>query len=99
MQSDTHFFMVWAQRSPDSIFGGASNPVVRNGVFLCFQNEEKARAESDRLNARSGGSHVHYSVKPTPVQMALPSGRPKQMAADPAFALALSSSPCTVSPR
>lgn len=99
MQSDTHFFMIWAHRGPDSIFGAASNPVVRNGVFLCFQNEEKARVESDRLNARSGGSHVHYSVKPTPVQMALPSGRPQQMAADPAFAIALSSAPCTVSPR
>ena len=74
MQSDTQFFLVWAHRGPDSIFGAASHPVVRNGVFLCFDTEERARAETDRLNARSGGTHMHYSVKPTPVQMALPRG-------------------------
>jgi hypothetical protein len=99
MPSETHFFMVWAHRSRDSIFGAASYPVVRNGVFLCFQNEEKARAETDRLNARSGGSNVHYSVKPTPVQMALPRALARERAADRAFAIALSSAPCTVSAR
>ena len=77
MQSDTQFYLVWAHRGPDSIFGAASHPVVRNGVFLCFDTEERARAETDRLNARSGGTHMHYSVKPTPVQVALPR-RPRQ---------------------
>ena len=99
MQSDTHFFMVWAHRSPDSMFGAASTPVVRNGVFLCFDTEERARAETDRLNARSGGTHVHYSVKPTPVQMALPRGLAKGATAEPQFAMTLSSAPCTVSSR
>jgi hypothetical protein len=99
MQSDTHFYMVWAHRSPDSIFGAASTPVVRNGVFLCFDTEERARAETDRLNARSGGTHLHYSVKPTPGQMALPRGLAKGATAEPQFAMPLSSAPCTVSSR
>ena len=86
MQNDTHFFMVWAHRSAGSIFGAASSPVVRNGVFLCFESEERARAESDRLNARAGGSHVHYSVKPTPVQMALPRSLGKGASSEPQFA-------------
>ena len=64
MNSDPHFFMVWANRSAKSIFGAASNPVIRNGAFLCFDNEERALAECDRLNSGSGGSHEHYSVKP-----------------------------------
>jgi hypothetical protein len=62
--SDTNFFTVWANRSAASIFGAASHPVIRNGEYLCFENEERARAECDRLNAASGGSHEHYSIKP-----------------------------------
>jgi hypothetical protein len=73
--------------------------VVRNGVFLCFDTEQRARAETDRLNARSGGSHVHYTVKPTPVQLALPRGLGKSATAEPQFAMPLSSAPCTVSSR
>ena len=99
MQNDTHFFMVWAHRSAGSIFGAASSPVVRNGVFLCFESEERARAESDRLNARARGSHVHYSVKPTPVQMALPRSLGKGASSEPQFAMPLSGAPCTVSSR
>ena len=99
MQSSTHFFLVWAHRSADSIFGAASSPVIRNGLLLCFENEERARAESDRLNAREGGSHVHYSVKPTPVQMALPRGLAKGAGGKPQFAMPLSAAPCTVSSR
>jgi hypothetical protein len=64
MDSNTHFFTVWAHRSAKSIFGSSSNPVIRNGEFLCFENEDRARAECDRLNAASGGSHVHYTIKP-----------------------------------
>ena len=99
MQSDTQFYLVWAHRGRDSIFGAASHPVVRNGVFLCFDTEERARAETDRLNARSGGTHMHYSVKPTPVQVALPRGMGKGRTAEPQFAMPLSSAPCTVSSR
>ncbi|MGA7544217.1 MAG: hypothetical protein WBW08_00060 [Methyloceanibacter sp.] len=99
MQSDTQFYLVWAHRGRDSIFGAASHPVVRNGVFLCFDTEERARAETDRLNARSGGTHMHYSVKPTPVQVALPLGPGKGRTAEPQFAMPLSSAPCTVSSR
>jgi hypothetical protein len=99
MQSDTQFYMVWADRGPDSIFGAASHPVVRNGVFLCFDTEERARAETDRLNARSGGTHMHYCVKPTPVQVALPRSIAKSGSAEPQFAMPLSSAPCTVSSR
>jgi hypothetical protein len=53
MPTDTLVYMVWAHRSADSIFGAAANPVMRNGAFLYFDSEEKARAETDRLNARS----------------------------------------------
>ncbi len=74
MQTDTYIFVVWAQRSARSIFGPASNPVMLNGGFLCFDSEEKARAESDELNARSGATHVRYSVRPVRVQMNRPSG-------------------------
>jgi hypothetical protein len=63
MISDTHFFMVWAHRSAESIFGAAAKPVIRNGAFLCFDSERRALAECDRLNARSGGSHERYSIK------------------------------------
>ena len=99
MQRDTYLFMVWAHRSAGSIFGAASNPVMRNGRYLCFEDEEKARTESDRLNARSGGSNVHYSARPTRVQMALPAGRSNGANGEPQYTLAFSDAPCTVRPR
>ncbi len=74
MQFDTDVFVVWAHRSATSIFGAKSNPVVVNGTLLWFKSEQEARAESDRLNARSGGSAVHYSVKPIHVRMKRPNG-------------------------
>ena len=63
MNGNSHPFTVWIHRSAKSMFGAASNPVMRNGKLLSFDNEERARAECDRLNATSG-AHVHYSVKP-----------------------------------
>jgi hypothetical protein len=66
MQNETQFFMIWAHRGAESLFGAASKPVIRNGSFLCFPSEASARAECDRLNAGSGGAH--YSVEPTPVR-------------------------------
>jgi len=59
MDSNQHFFTVWTHRSAQSIFGAAFHPVVRKGELLCFATEESAQAECDRLNAGSGGSHVH----------------------------------------
>jgi len=100
MDSDTHFFMVWAHRSAESVVGAAAKPVIRNGAFLCFEGEERACAECDRLNSRRGGSRVHYSVKPAQVQMSLPRELAKGTEADPPFLLpALSNSPCRVSGR
>jgi hypothetical protein len=100
MQSDTHFFMVWAHRRAESVFGAGSNPVIRNGAFLCFESEERARAECDRLNARPGGSRVHYSVKPTRVQMSLPRAPTEEKAGVASFLLpALSTSPCSARQR
>jgi hypothetical protein len=95
----TYLFMVWAHRSADSMFGAASSPVMRNGAFLCFESEEKARSEADRLNSRTGPSHMHYSVKPTLVRMALPGGRPKAEGAEPEYAISLSDAPCSVTNR
>ena len=99
MQHGTYLFMVWAHRSADSLFGAASSPVMRNAAFLCFETEEKARAEADRLNARSGHSHMYYSVKPTLVQMAIPGGRPKAEGAETKYSLSLSDAPCSVTNR
>ncbi len=100
MNNDTHFFMVWTHRSAESVFGAAAKPVIRNGAFLCFEDEERARAECDRLNARRGGSRLHYSVKPARVQMSLPREVSKGTEADPPFRLpALANSPCRVSAR
>ena len=61
--SETQRFVVWVERSPQSIFGAASNPVNRNGALLLFDEEEPARAECDRLNARSSNSYMRYSIK------------------------------------
>jgi len=71
MDSNIHFFTVWTHRSAKSIFGADSHPVIRNGELLCFPSEEHAQAECDRLNAASGGSHVHYSVKPAHIRPVL----------------------------
>jgi hypothetical protein len=99
MASDTYFYMVWAHRAAGSIFGASTSPVMRNGRFLCFESEEKARGEADRLNARSGGSHVHYSVKPTLIQMALPSGATNGKGTEPHYKLPLSDAACRVTSR
>jgi len=37
--------------------------VIRNGAMLYFEEEERARAECDQLNARLREPHVHYSVR------------------------------------
>src|SRR5262249_4093264 len=70
MDSNIHFFTVWTHRSAKSIFGADSHPVIRNGELLCFPSEQHAQAECARLNAASGGSHAHYSVKPDSVKPA-----------------------------
>jgi hypothetical protein len=74
MDNNIHFFTVWTHRRAKSIFGADSHPVIRNGELLCFPSEEHAQAECDRLNAASGGSHVHYSVKPAHIRPALANG-------------------------
>ena len=64
--AETRRFVVWVDRSPQSLFGPASNPVNRNGALLLFDEEERARSECDLLNARAGSSHMRYSVKLAP---------------------------------
>jgi hypothetical protein len=61
--SDTSRFVIWIHRRPDSLFGAASNPVIRNGALLFFDEEDSARAECDRLNAHLSNPHVHYTVQ------------------------------------
>jgi hypothetical protein len=61
--TDRARFIVWAHRSAESIFGAASNPVIRNGTLLSFDSEGRALAECDRLNVHSAGSYVRYSIK------------------------------------
>ena len=74
MDTNQHFFTVWTHRSAKSIFGADSHPVIRNGELLCFASKTRAQAECDRLNAASGGSHVHYTIKPAHVQPSLTNG-------------------------
>ena len=61
--SDTPRFVIWVHRRPESLFGAASNPLIRNGAFLFFDEEYGARAECDRLNAHPSNPHVHYTVQ------------------------------------
>jgi hypothetical protein len=56
-------FIVRVHRSAESIFGAASHPVNRNGILLTFDDENRAREECARLNARLGNSVVRYSVE------------------------------------
>jgi hypothetical protein len=62
--SNTSRFVVWVHRSPESLSRAASNPVIRNGALLFFEDEDRARAECDRLNAHLGNPHVHYTIQP-----------------------------------
>lgn len=99
MKTDTTLFRVWVHRSSASMFGAASSPMIRNGAFLCFEDEKRAQAECDRLNARRGDLAVHYSVMPTHIEATLPSELTKRNVADaPAFS-ALATAPCFASDR
>jgi hypothetical protein len=98
MTNDTTFFRVWAHRSGDSIFGGASSPVIRNGAYLCFDTEGRAQAECDRLNARRGDIHVHYSIMPTHIEASLPQEMKRKPTEAPSFP-ALATAPCLASDR
>jgi hypothetical protein len=87
MHTDTYLFVVCARRNASSIFGAASNPVMRNGKLLCFKTEAGARAERDRLTARLGEAHVRYSVRPVHVQLKPPREAAKVEAAPPSRAM------------
>lgn len=63
MQSKAGFYTVWSHRSASSIFGPGSSPVSRNGRVLCFETEELARAECNRLNAARASSLIRYTIK------------------------------------
>lgn len=93
------FFRIWVHRSAGSIFGPASSPVIRNGAFLCFDDEARAQAECDRLNARRGGPHLNYSIQPTHIEAALPRELAKRKLADAPSFSALSTSPCYATDR
>lgn len=99
MTASTRFFRIWTHRSPASIFGAASSPVIRNGAFLCFDDEERAQAECDRLNAQRTDMQTHYSVEATHIEALLPQEQAKRAAAEaPAFS-ALATAPCFASNR
>jgi hypothetical protein len=88
------FFRVWTHRSPSSIFGPASSPVIRNGAFLCFESEEKARAECDRLNAQRRDMQVRYTVEPTHIEALLPQATVKRAPIEAPSFSALATAPC-----
>ena len=59
----TSRYIIWAHRDAHSFFGAATNPVVRNGSLLAFNDKARAHTECDRLNAHMGNPHVRYSIK------------------------------------
>jgi hypothetical protein len=56
-------YIILAHRDERSVFGPATNPVIRNGALLAFDDAAGAHDECDRLNARPGNPHVRYSIK------------------------------------
>ena len=62
-------FVVWVDRSRRKHLWRCPN---RNGALLLFDEEEPARFECDRLNARSSNSYMRYSVKRAPKPAAAP---------------------------
>ena len=62
----TSRYIIWAHRDAHSVFGAATNPVIRNGSLLAFNDKTCANAECDRLNANIGNPHVRYSIKNAP---------------------------------
>jgi len=64
------FYIIWAHRDPHSIFGAATNPVIRNGALLSFDDKRNAMIECDRLNSHQGNPHVRYSIKTATVRRA-----------------------------
>jgi hypothetical protein len=99
MTSMPQFFRIWVHRSAGSIFGPASSPVIRNGAFLCFDDQARAQAECDRLNAHRGGPHLNYSIQPTHIEAALPRELAKRKLADAPSFSALATSPCYATDR
>lgn len=99
MTAGTHFFGIWTHRSRASIFGAASTPVIRNGAFVCFDNEERAQVECDRLNGRRTDMQVHYSVETTHIEALLPQEPTKRSPAEAPYFPALATAPCFASNR
>jgi hypothetical protein len=99
MTVNTPFFRIWSHRSPASIFGPASSPVIRNGAYLCFDSEERAQAECDKLNARRTDTQAHYSVEATHVEALLPQEQAKRVPTEAPSFSALATAPCFASNR
>jgi hypothetical protein len=78
MTNHARFFKVWCHRYAASIFGAGSSPVIRNGAFLCFDSEQRAQTECDRLNAQRNDMQVRYSVEPSHVEVAVPLQAPSR---------------------
>jgi len=99
MTVSTRFFRIWTHRSRASIFGPASSPVIRNGAYLCFDNEARAQVECDRLNAQRTDMQAHYSVEATHIEALLPQEQVKRAPAEAPSFSALATAPCFASNR
>ena len=56
-------YIICVHRAASTIFAADSKPLNRNGTFLFFEDDVRARCECDLLNARSR-SIMHYSIEP-----------------------------------
>lgn len=55
-------YVVWCQRSANSILGAAAAPMKSNGKVVEFPTLEDARAEAERLNRETTSRNVSYSA-------------------------------------
>jgi hypothetical protein len=56
-------YIICVHRTAESIFGAASSPLNRNGAFVFFDDDVRARSACDALNSRSEASRTHYRIE------------------------------------
>ena len=57
-------YIICVHSAATGIFDPISKPLDGNGIFLFFEDEERAQFVCDVMNAHSMRPHVHYSIEP-----------------------------------